>query len=349
MRVVDSFGKFGLLLASSLAGCGAGNGGTSEQEPGQLQARLALSAVRHDVTAIRIELVAAESDCQSPPIVSKTIALADTAAPGGGAHPFVDALFVVEPGAYRACATPLAGETPSLECAGAQGLAEITAGVTRQLSLISQCRGAEDDGGLGVAVSLNDQPRIEELSLAPSAFITVCDSLDISVRASDANGDELSYSWSVLSGPDASLHVDGAHAAFSGAAGDYVLRVEVEDGHAGSTALDFPVSVSAASCAVPEEVQAIFTSRCTPCHTEGSSGGLHLDPATASYANLVNVPSSRCADRTRVLPGDAAGSYLLAKLHGDASICGSPMPLNRPALPAEELAVIESWIDALPH
>jgi len=50
-----------------------------------------------------------------------------------------------------------------------------------------------------------------------------------------------------------------------------------------------------------------------------------------------------------VVPGDSAASYLVAKLKGEAGICGVRMPHNLPPLPKEEIATIEAWINALPH
>ena len=50
-----------------------------------------------------------------------------------------------------------------------------------------------------------------------------------------------------------------------------------------------------------------------------------------------------------MIPGDSAGSYLIAKLLGQEGICGVRMPRNLPPLPDEEIATIAAWIDALPH
>jgi hypothetical protein len=51
----------------------------------------------------------------------------------------------------------------------------------------------------------------------------------------------------------------------------------------------------------------------------------------------------------RVIPGNAAESYLIAKLRNAPGICGTAMPRNRPPLPEEQIQTIEAWIDALPH
>ncbi|HEX6241777.1 MAG TPA: hypothetical protein VFZ61_12805, partial [Polyangiales bacterium] len=164
------------------------------------------------------------------------------------------------------------------------------------------------------------------------------------------NEDPLGYTFAL--GTDAgSLRVDGATATFSGPAGDYEINVAVSDSHGQSSALTFPVHVSAATCAVPTAVQDIFLATCSPCHITGASGGLSLASAEASYANLVGVASgaAACAARTRVVAGDPAASYLLAKLRGDPDICGNPMPRNRPPLSEPDMATLTAWIESLPH
>jgi len=47
------------------------------------------------------------------------------------------------------------------------------------------------------------------------------------------------------------------------------------------------------------------------------------------------------------VPGDAPNSYLIAKLRGFVSICGVPMPQNRPPLPDAQIQTIEAWINTL--
>jgi hypothetical protein len=343
------------MLATVAAGCGAGGTASPEGGLGTLRAAVQVSDVVHDVTAVRFDVVGAEEECGATPLASDTVSLEAEAQPdsltAAGTHPFADGLFVLPAGEYRVCGTPLAGEGASSDCAAAEALAEVAAGVTTEVALVSQCDSAQN-GGVDAVLALNDQPQITELDLQPSGFVTICEATTLTVTAADANDDALTYAWSVVAGPDtASLRADGATATFSGPAGDYTLSIAVDDGHGGTASLEFPVHVADAVCEVPSEVQAIFDARCSPCHTSGSSGGLHLSPASASFANLVNVGSSSaaCAGRTRVLPGDPGGSYLLAKLHGDAGICGARMPRNLPPLPDEEIATIQGWIADLPH
>lgn len=343
------------VVCSGVVALGCGDDPATAEAAGTLRAAVELSQVTHDVTAVRIDIVGAEEGCDATPIASETVGLEGEALPdsrsGSGTHAFSAGMFVLPEGSYRACGTPLTFDAPSSECGVAESSVQVNAGTTAEVVLVSQCAGGAA-GGADVVVSLNDSPVITEVTLDPSAFVSVCESLHVSATATDANEDDLTYAWSVTGGPDAGrLRADGATAVFSGSPGEYELELSVSDGHGGSASLAFSVQVSDAVCSVPDAVQDIFAARCAPCHTTNSSAGLKLEPASASFANLVGVPASgaACTDRVRVVPGDSASSYLIAKLRGATDICGSPMPRNLPALPEEEIQTIEAWIDGLSH
>jgi len=87
----------------------------------------------------------------------------------------------------------------------------------------------------------------------------------------------------------------------------------------------------------------VLTPICTTCH-EGAAAplGLRLDAASA-YAALVNAPSVEASSLKRVDPGNPAGSYLLQKLEGTASV-GGRMPLGMPPLAPATIEVIREWI-----
>jgi len=347
----------GVCLIGFTWGCGSQPIGESDDRVGSLRAAVEIGPSTHDVAQVRFDLVAAESGCDAAALATLTVPvqaeLAPTSISGeAAAHHFASGLFTVAPGQYRACATPLrADASASDECAPTSEVATVQAEQASQLTLVSQCQGAKA-GGLDVAVALNDPPEITAVTVTESTFITVCESAHVTVSARDANHDTLSYAWSVVSGPDGgSLRASDGNATFSGHPGDYVLRVTATDPHAAEASFLFTLHVSDATCFVPPEVQGIITSQCSPCHTTGSSGGLKLDPADVAYTSLVGhaVGAAACASQTRVVPGDAANSYLVAKLRGAAGICGLPMPRNRPALPEEQIQTIETWINALPH
>jgi hypothetical protein len=329
----------------------------SSEPVGKLSAALQFPLTHHDVISVRFDVMAAGGGCDDAALASKTIPLeseplpASVAGPGSGMHQFADGLFVLAPGSYLVCATPLTGSGPSAECGRAQNTATVVAGQTAEVLLVSQCQG-KPNGGLDVVVALNDPPQITGLDLTPSKFITTCEQATLAVTATDPDGDAISYVWAVLSGPEgSSLHPGGTTATFSGPAGDYLLAITASDVHGASTMLTFPVHVSAATCAAPPAVQAIFNLRCFSCHIANSAGGLSLATPEAAFANLVGVHAvgTGCMDRVRVIPGSPATSYLIAKLRNIPPICGLPMPRNRPPLPEEEIATIESWINGLPH
>lgn len=86
-----------------------------------------------------------------------------------------------------------------------------------------------------------------------------------------------------------------------------------------------------------EQVSLIFQERCVMCHSAvaGASKGLRLDDYAAALLG---------SERGAVLvSGDAAGSELIRRLRGQSL---PRMPFLSRALPDEQIALIESWIDA---
>lgn len=85
------------------------------------------------------------------------------------------------------------------------------------------------------------------------------------------------------------------------------------------------------------------------CHQQGS-GGLTITGAQDSYQNLVDVDSTQAAGFKRVVPGDSANSYFLAKLKGtsgEAPFNGNAaqMPKGGAPLSDDLIALVEQWID----
>jgi hypothetical protein len=91
----------------------------------------------------------------------------------------------------------------------------------------------------------------------------------------------------------------------------------------------------------------VFTPSCakTLCHAgPGAQAGLRLDPGF-SWGLLVNVVSSQDMMRTRVIPTDPDGSFLIQKLEGAAGIIGARMPADGPPyLQQAAIDVIRQWI-----
>jgi hypothetical protein len=102
---------------------------------------------------------------------------------------------------------------------------------------------------------------------------------------------------------------------------------------------------SGSGCGVAQ-VAEIFANNCISCHgSTGAPDGLNLT-ASGLTARLNGKPSVGCSGKVLVSPGNAAGSYLLDKLQGDAT-CGVQMPKGKPALDATSINCVADWIDAL--
>jgi len=94
-----------------------------------------------------------------------------------------------------------------------------------------------------------------------------------------------------------------------------------------------------------QDIQSIFNSNCTAssCHGSSAQAGLTLISGQ-SYNNLVNVDSSQVPSKKRVLPSDAANSYLVNKIEGTQTV-GGRMPLNSSALSSTQIQNIKNWIN----
>lgn len=224
---------------------------------GILQAALSFDSPTHDVTHVQVEVVLPHEVCGSDaPLQQKTVPIETENLPAwlgttGDAHPFADALFVLPPGDYRVCVTPLAQAAPSDYCASAEGLASVTAGQTTETVIFAQCS-ATPNGGVDVVAGLNDPPHIDGLELLPGKFIWACDLATIAMAVTDPNGDELSYRLEVLEEPDGGLYTlptDGPDFAVKLCTpGPWLLRATTTDSKGASASLDFPVHIIGAEC-----------------------------------------------------------------------------------------------------
>ena len=89
----------------------------------------------------------------------------------------------------------------------------------------------------------------------------------------------------------------------------------------------------------------VFTPSCalSGCHAGATPAqGMNLSAGSA-YTQVVGVAAVG-SSRVRVAPGDVAGSYLVSKLRGDATITGSRMPLGGPYLSSEREQLVVDWI-----
>ncbi len=246
-----ALGVFGML--GGCANSDAGDTGDSVSDVATMHAALSFSGARYDVTHIHYTVVAEADDCSVEPIDEAFVALEDEALPPwmdidgamGSNHPFSDAFFVLQPGSYKVCATPLneLGEL-STQCLPVEGFFDVIVGETAEAVLMSQCYG-EPTGALDAVVGLNVPPTIDDLVISDSKFTSTCEVTTLEVMASDDNGDPILYAWSVLGAPPgATAEVDGygAMAWFrSDLPGDYLLEVIVADPHGATGQLFFPL------------------------------------------------------------------------------------------------------------
>ena len=108
-------------------------------------------------------------------------------------------------------------------------------------------------------------------------------------------------------------------------------------------------TLSTGGAALLAQIQSdIFTPSCATSLACHSSLGVDpdLSSASASHSALVGIASSACADKVFVVAADPDSSYLVEKLDGSSSICGSQMPLGLTSLSSSEIALIENWIAA---
>lgn len=90
-----------------------------------------------------------------------------------------------------------------------------------------------------------------------------------------------------------------------------------------------------------EDVEAIWSQRCTGCHTDGGAqAGLSLD---AGEGVLVGVASTQAPDLALVSYGGPEGSYLWLKITDAPEIVGSRMPQGA-ALGDGEIGTVTNWI-----
>lgn len=90
------------------------------------------------------------------------------------------------------------------------------------------------------------------------------------------------------------------------------------------------------------DIVPIFTrAGCTASGCHGAPVQAGLDLASSPYGALVGVPSTQTGEH-RVIPGNAASSYLVKKLEGRAS--GERMPVGG-QLSSTDLSNIKNWIN----
>lgn len=304
------------LLTAVMPACvqHAAEPGEKGEVTGAVQAAISVGGNRHDVTAVYYKVVPASSTCSDAAIAETTSPLEDEAIPGSvlpsgsGPHAGADGLFVLPPGDYRVCAVPLSANAASQECAPTEGTVTVLPEVTTEILLTSQC-GAPANGAGDVVVTLNDPPKIDNLTIAPSKFIIACQTATITATVSDPDGDQVSYDWSVTSSPAGSApRLQGTNGSATFATdlpGDYQVRLSVTDVHGAKSSLSFPFHVSALNCTAQDQ-----------CHVAGS-----CDLNTGACSNPTAPDATSCDDGDPNTSSDVCTSGVCS---GSASTCACP-------------------------
>jgi hypothetical protein len=244
------------LLLISAPSCG-GSPATSG-DTGRIEVALAMTGAPPDVATIAFKVVRSADTCAAAAVAGASVPLSagppassQSGADAGAAHLYAQAVLVLMPGTYRLCATPTTSAgTASTACTAAEALATVAAGQTASATMLSQCTGPAR-GGAAPSVVLNDAPVITAIAVKDGAVPTTCGPVTITAAASDPEGDAVTLSWAVTSGPGAaSLTSVGASVSFqTTTAGQYGLQLTATDALGAATSLTFPLSVVAkASC-----------------------------------------------------------------------------------------------------
>ncbi|WP_052519451.1 Ig-like domain-containing protein [Archangium violaceum] len=243
------------------------------------------------------------------------------------------------------------GETGSSRTWTAPALATNTT-FTLQVT-VADGKGGSAQATVDVAVAnvatVNRAPTVDEaISVTTPA---IAGDVTLSIGATDADGDVLTYAWSTSVAGQGTFTAPTASetqwlSPEISTATTYTIQVTVSDGTASVTrTLDVQVGV-------PEytrDIQPIWNAQCTSCHSSSGRGGLNLLEGS-SHASLVNTAGTGgypagCGGTTRVVPNEPDNSMLVKKISGTA--CGGRMPQGNTAYfdnNPGQLIRIRSWI-----
>lgn len=218
---------------------------------------------------------------------------------------------------------------------------------------VSDGKGGSTQAAVDVLVAnvpaLNRAPTVDAAIAVSSASVIAGDTVDLSIGASDVDGDPLTYSWTTNPADQGTLSATGSTAQWRssdvGTATSFTLQVTVSDG---TDSVTRSVDVQVAVPQYARDIQPIWDAQCTSCHVSSRNGALNLD-ASNSYASLVNVSAVGCGPTApkRVVPNQPDDSLLIQKISNDPPACGSRMPQSNPSYFDDqpgELTRIRSWI-----
>jgi hypothetical protein len=211
--------------------------------------------------------------------------------------------------------------------------------LSAQTSFTLQVTVSDGKGGTAVSsvnvvvanvASSNRAPTVDASITAQASAVSSGDSVNVSIGATDPDGDTLTYSWRT-SPTGLGVFTNGAANAASWRSPEvssstaHTLQVVVSDGVATVTR---SVSVQVTVPTYAAHIQPIWNQACTSCHDSTSpTGGLNLLQGS-SYNALINgtTSSTTCSTLRRVRSGQPDNSLLVRKISG--TTCGNRMPRN---------------------
>jgi hypothetical protein len=164
---------------------------------------------------------------------------------------------------YRIKATVTGSPDPKVtfskdDSAGAWGSKKVQVNLTKSnpsytLTAKAKNSAGESTASLTLKWGCNSDPVINEITLS-SANIEVNKTYDVTASATDSDGDDLKYKWTISNGGGA-INNDAANPmkwTTPAAAGDYTIKVKVTDGKGGESTESKKVSVSDLKMTIPK-------------------------------------------------------------------------------------------------
>ncbi len=180
-------------------------------------------------------------------------------------------------------------------------------------------------------LKLSTTTRAWALLFVAAGFISACNS------GGDSNGNTSAPAGTPGSSPESSL-------SFAHSADTNIPSPAQPNGGVLQTSL----AGQTASTQAFEELQVkVFSPMCSGCHIGGGSTQpsiMDFTSADASYAALVNKPSTRQPNKMLVAPGSSSQSYLINSLNG-TQVSGSRMPMRAAPLNDDLMTAVQLWID----
>jgi len=189
---------------------------------------------------------------------------------------------------------------------------------------------------------------------SPAANATVSGTVTISINAADNIGVKSArfFAGTAQIGLASAAPFSIEWNTTAVADGSAALTAQVTDA-AGNVGTSAAVTVTVSNAAAPpptvtlSQLQtAIFTPRCSGCHTGFGTSlpGVQNLTAGNTFTSVVNVSSIEQPSLKRVAPGDPDHSYLIQKIEGAAGISGARMPFGGPFLTQAEIDQVRAWV-----